>query len=255
MPAFFIDILQWMMYNINTMRYDFIYFEVLSGERVMAYFMIDLENTHNTGLKGAEYLCPDDQVVIFFSQNSETVAFGSLRKMFETGCNIELCKLIRQGKNALDFYIAGKIGELYGGGYHGDVVIVSKDKHFQAVSDYWGQCVKPSRSVLVRPDIERSIVSLNENSQRRLQIQEELRKVKLEEAYNSFLEKQHLYHALEQFFNDSEYADRLEFILEIILANGVIGRDTYLSVLKMFGRKSGLEVYQRLKVMNSQERI
>lgn len=219
----------------------------------MAYFMIDLENTHNAGLKGAEYLCPQDWVIIFFSQNSETVAFGSLRKMFETGCNIELCKLVRPGKNALDFYIAGKIGELYGGGYSGDVVIVSKDKHFRAVSDYWEQCAKPSRRVLVQPDIERCILTLNENSQRQIRVQEELRKVKLEETYHSFLEKQRIYHALEQFFQGSEYADKLDLIMEIIAANGVIGRNTYLSVLKIFGRKNGLEVYQRLKVMSSQE--
>ncbi len=216
----------------------------------MIYFMIDLENTHSAGLRGAEYLCPQDNITFFFSQNSKNVAYGKLRKIFESGCKIDICKLVRSGKNALDFYIAGKIGELYGSGYQGDVAIVSKDKDFRAVCDYWSQCANPSRNVVMRQNIEESIIALNENSQRRHHIQKELQSADLEETYQRFLEERRIYRALHQVCGSAEYADKLNLMMDFVSANGVTGRGIYLTALKIFGRTKGLELYRTLKTIN-----
>ncbi len=37
----------------------------------------------------------------------------------------------------MDFYIATRVGEFYGGGHEDQVGIISKDQGFHAVRDYW----------------------------------------------------------------------------------------------------------------------
>lgn len=102
----------------------------------MAYFMIDLENTHSSGLRGAHYLESGDTVAIFYSESRKLLEQGALKEVFASGCQIELYKLIKKGSNALDFYIATRIGALFGGGYSGGMVIISEDKDFQAINHY-----------------------------------------------------------------------------------------------------------------------
>lgn len=213
----------------------------------MICFMIDLENTGSVGLRGVEYLCPEDYVIIFFSGSSKTIGYGALQKIFASGCKLDICKLANPGKNALDFYIACKTGELFGGGYPGDIAIVSKDKHFQAIRDYWMHCAHPNRHVVVRPNIEQSIVSLNERSNRRACIQRSLLAVSLEDEYARFMNEQQLKQRIKQLFSEPEYAERLEAMTSIVMEHGMSGRGTYLSLLKQFGRKNGLELYHKLK--------
>ena len=89
--------------------------------------MIDFENTGSRVLQGAEYLQPDDSVTIFYSQICMKIEQKPLRQLKESGCSFRICKLQKPGKNALDFYIASHIGEIYGQGYTGMIAIVSND--------------------------------------------------------------------------------------------------------------------------------
>ena len=79
----------------------------------MIHFMIDFENTRSKGLQGAEYLQPDDFVTIFYSQFCMKIERRRFRQLKESGCSFRLCKLQKTGKNALDFYIASHIGEIF----------------------------------------------------------------------------------------------------------------------------------------------
>ena len=106
----------------------------------MIHFMIDFENTRNRGLQGAEYLQPDDSVTIFYSQVCMKIEWKWFCQLKESGCNFRICKLQKAGKNALDFYIASHIGEMYGQGYNGMTAIVSNDAGFRAVREYWKNC-------------------------------------------------------------------------------------------------------------------
>ena len=47
------------------------------------------------------------------------------------------CKLVKTGKNGLDFYIATRVDDFYGNGHDDRVTIISKDLGFHAVRDYW----------------------------------------------------------------------------------------------------------------------
>lgn len=85
------------------------------------YFLIDFENTGSSGLKGVEYLTEEDRICIFFSQCCGKIEKGLLRRIMESRCEIDGVKLARNGKNALDFYIASRLGKCLAQGMKGEL--------------------------------------------------------------------------------------------------------------------------------------
>lgn len=212
----------------------------------MIYFMIDFENVGNQGLKGAEYLTIEDRVFIFYSRSCNKVERREWDQMLSSRSKLEICGLKAGGKNALDFYIASKVGEIYGAGYDGTVAVVSKDKGFQALKDYWWSCAKKPHSIVLKPNIEQSIVSSNENSVRRKEIINQLQLLGLETEYARHEERMRIHDLLEKEFKDTVYEDRLERIEEI-LERGKQRKVLYLDSLKSFGRKDGTVIYNKIK--------
>ena len=216
----------------------------------MIHFMIDIENTHSSGLKGAGYLCETDHVTLFYTESCTGIEQGLLRDILQSGCGIDTCKLVKAGKNALDFYIATKVGEVFGSGYPGDIAIVSGDKGFQAISDYWRHHARPARKVIVRKDIEQCIISLDEKSERRKRIQEALLIVNLEKEIDKHKERLRIRNELEQLFAGTEQEDKIDAIMDIITGEIKPGKVLYLTTLKQFGRKNGLEIYRKLRLFD-----
>lgn len=216
----------------------------------MAYFLIDLENTHSGGLRGARYLNTGDTVVIFYSESCKELEQGVLKEVFDSGCQLELCKLIKKGPNALDFYIASRIGALLGGGYSGGVVIISGDKGFQAINHYWQNYGPPRRTVHLRPNLEQGILALSEKNARWNQIREALLAVDLTKAVADHAETMRVQRELQALFEGTEQADKLPRIMNILSGQSGTGKVLYLSTLKQFGRKDGLEIYRKLRLLN-----
>ena len=90
-------------------------------------FLVDYENVSKAGMKGSSFLDERDQIVIFYSEARKNAERRILEDITSSGCVFEVCKLCRTGKNALDFYIASRLGEMIGNGYEGISVIVSSD--------------------------------------------------------------------------------------------------------------------------------
>ena len=212
----------------------------------MIHFMIDFENTRNRGLQGAEYLQPDDSVTIFYSQVCMKIERRRFQQVKESGCNFRLCKLKKTGKNALDFYIASRIGEIYGQGYTGMTAIVSNDTGFQAVKEYWKSCASVPRNIILRSDIEQCIFSSSENSFRQRKICLEKQEVHLEEEYKKYEEQQRVRRALENTFGHTDYEGLIEQIMAIIESPKSL-KILYLDSVKQFGKKDGLNIYHKVK--------
>lgn len=211
----------------------------------MIHFVIDFENVSSLGLQGSEYLCSDDCVTIFYSAACLKVESGKINQILQSGCNFDICKLQKTGKNALDFYIASRVGEIYGSGYAGNVAIVSKDKGFHAVQEYWRKA-SPSRKVILRSDIEQCIVSSGEVSQRSRLIQNKKRLIEIESEYQKYLERQRIQMEVEQLFADTDYITKAEPIIDIIQEKECL-KAMYLKTLKRFGKKDGLQIYNKIK--------
>ena len=212
----------------------------------MIHFMIDFENIGSRGLQGAEFLQADDSVTIFYSQACMKIERKRFCQLKESGCSIRLCKLQKTGKNALDFYIASHIGEIYGQGYTGMTAIVSNDRGFRAVKEYWKSCVDVPRDIILRSDIEQCILSSGEDSFRRRQIGLEKQEIYLEEEYKKYKEKQRIRKALENNFASTDYEGLIEQIMGLIESPKPL-KILYLDSVKQFGKRDGLSIYHKVK--------
>ena len=212
----------------------------------MIHFMIDFENTRNRGLQGAEHLQPDDSVTIFYSQVCMKIERKRFCQLKESGCSFRICKLQKTGKNALDFYIASRIGEMYGQGYTGMTAIVSNDAGFRAVKEYWKSSAAVSRDIILRPNIEQCIFSSGENSFRQRQISAEKQEVHLEEEYEKYVEQQRIRKGLEYSFANTDYENMIGQIMNMIESPKSL-KLLYLDSVKQFGKKDGLDIYHKVK--------
>ena len=212
------------------------------------YFLVDFENVLSDGLRGAQYLKADDTVIIFYSQVCEQVQQGVIRQIMDSACHLDICKLQKQGKNALDFYIATYLGAVFGSGYAGKAAIVSRDQGFTAVRDYWKGYAGKKAEVILGPTLEQCIVSANENLDRTAQAREGLKKVKLETEFAVYKERRRIRETLEKAFMDTEYGEKMGAIQNLFEKQS--GRKIlYLDSVKTFGRKDGLEIYRKMRCL------
>lgn len=210
------------------------------------YFLIDYENVKNMGMQGAEHLQPADHLVLFYSAAAPNMEERYLSAVKASGCEFCICKLVKIRKNALDFYIAARLGEIWGQGYRGNTVIVSKDDGFHSLIEYGNRCITPSRRVLVSPSIEHGIISAGENNPRTARVRQQLKSIDIGNFYSAYEEGLRLRRMLEEAFAGTEFLARTQEIEEI-LKNGKTPKVIYLDTLRRFGRKDGLAVYQKLK--------
>lgn len=216
------------------------------------YFLVDFENVRSNGLRGAEYLDKNDYLTLFFSSAAHSCENRYLEEIEQSGCVFDTCKLVKTGKNGLDFYIATRVGEFYGNGHDDRVAIISKDLGFHAVRDYWDMRLPSNKKMILSPSIERSLIASNDNSERVKRLKNKLNGVDINVFQAKYEERKRLQEVLKQIFGGTMYADRLSEIQDL-LESGENKKIIYLSSLHRFGRKQGLEVYDRLKPILNQE--
>lgn len=211
-------------------------------------FLVDLENVGSEGLRGAGELLEEDVVIIFYSQTCEQVQQGYVRQIMEAYCCWEICRLKKTGKNALDFYIATKLGEIIGRGYPGKIAVVSKDQGFKSVREYWRSRAKPPREVILGGTLEQCILSAQEGRARTMQIKERLRPVRLETEFVRYQERMRIRESLEMAFADTGYQEQLGKIQGIFEKQS--GKKIlYLDTIKNFGKKDGLAIYRKMRTL------
>lgn len=103
----------------------------------MSVFLVDYENTHS--LSGIATLSKDDKVVIFYSQNANSLTFDTHKRIMESPAMVEYKYVGTGSQNALDFQLSTYLGYLVSA--HKDsnekIVIVSRDKGFNNVVSFW----------------------------------------------------------------------------------------------------------------------
>ncbi|MBR1393759.1 MAG: hypothetical protein IJ561_08015 [Ruminococcus sp.] len=103
----------------------------------MKAYLIDFENVKSKGLVGIEQLGEDDKVIIFYSENSDTISFEMHCKVMTSRADIEYLKVRVGGKNALDFQLSTLLGYLLAKGSYTHIFIISGDKGFDKLHDFW----------------------------------------------------------------------------------------------------------------------
>lgn len=105
----------------------------------MNYYLVDYENVKSHGLDGITSLDSDDVLVIFYSENADSLTFGLHRRLNESRAKISYQKVDVGTKNALDFQLATYLGYLVrdNEGKESSYYIVTKDQGFMSLVNYW----------------------------------------------------------------------------------------------------------------------
>lgn len=103
----------------------------------MSVFLVDYENTHS--LSSIATLSKDDKVVIFYSQNANSLTFDTHKRIMESPATVEYKYVGTGSQNALDFQLSTYLGYLVSTHKDSDekIVIVSRDKGFNNVVSFW----------------------------------------------------------------------------------------------------------------------
>ena len=102
-------------------------------------YLIDFENVASEGLSGITYLSEDDQVIIFYSNNSNRLTMKMHILIGKSVCQLSYFEVTVGGKNALDHQISTWLGYLIGtGAAERNYYIVSRDMGYKHVANFWG---------------------------------------------------------------------------------------------------------------------
>ena len=217
---------------------------MFKGGAGMKFFVV-YENVNCLGFRGAEFLLPEDEVILFYSKTCQTLEQAVVRKIYDSGCSFSVCKLERTGNNALDFYITSHIGEVLGRGYNGAIAIVSHDKGFRAIYDYW-KARNPEMKIVCKPEIASCIISSNENSFRQRQLCIEKKTIEIEKAFLRFERRDQIRKELSRTLdNENRNWDFSKLSEELMQKQA--GRETYLDLMHTYGIIDGQAIYRVLK--------
>ena len=106
------------------------------------YYLIDYENVHYSGLNGLEKLTEISTVIIFYTQNAESIPIPFFQKFAECKAKIEFYRVECGEKNALDFQLSSFLGYAISQCAENckkkvKFYIVTKDNGFNCLMDYW----------------------------------------------------------------------------------------------------------------------
>ena len=217
----------------------------------MATILVDYENVATTdGLKGAEYLHENDTIVIFYSQSCEKIRAEYIEMIERSKCEFRAYKLVKTGKNALDFYIATECGCLSASSER-QICIISRDKGFASIADFFRiKCESQNTMVLVAPNIEKALLSLNapEDAERKKLIKEKSRTLNIDSEQARIKEHREFVNKIIKTFEGTEYEEKMDNILNFIEKQEMkTPRALYTGSLHEFGREDGRSIYQILK--------
>ena len=103
----------------------------------MNLIFVDYENVSIKGLNGIENLGDDSIVYLFYSENTAHLPMTTVATLNSSKAEMR-CILTKVGKNALDFILASVLGFVIKERFQEDTFyIVSKDKGFDVLVDYW----------------------------------------------------------------------------------------------------------------------
>lgn len=105
----------------------------------MRTYLIDFENVKSKGLSGIERLTDDDKVIIFYSENSDTISFEMHQSVMNSKAEVKYLKVSVGGKNALDFQLSTYLGYLVALNIYTHIFVISSDRGFDFLNDFWNK--------------------------------------------------------------------------------------------------------------------
>ena len=107
-----------------------------SENKIGRIYLIDFENVHEQGLIGIAKLPPEDTVHLFYTKNAAKISLDILSEV-----KAKLCfHKVNVGKQSLDMQLVSYLGFLLGTvGHEPEYIIVSNDLGFTNTLAFWGE--------------------------------------------------------------------------------------------------------------------
>lgn len=217
----------------------------------MATILVDYENVGNVnGLRGVDVLEYSDTLIIFFSVSCGKIRYDYMQHIKESKCRFRTVKLKKAGKNGLDFYIAAECGVISERGEK-QIAIISNDKGFQAVIDFFGRDSEAQNPQIVKAsNIETALTLFSnpEDSTRRRLLTKRMTSLDLAEESAKIAEQEQIRKNIQGVLMGTQYEEKVEEIIKFIIDTGKRSRrEIYTGALHRFGRKDGVEIYRLVK--------
>lgn len=159
---------------------------------------------------------------------------------------IHLYRLRTARKNAIDFYIASKLGELIGRYGIKKAAIVTKDQGFQSVADFWGHVAENRCKVILEKSISDCILKSGNNDEQYRTVKYQMMPVPLENLYNEYERQKALEGKVRIQLAGTEFEEECSKVIDIF-AHADNKKGLYLSSLKQFGRERGTRLYANIR--------
>ena len=119
----------------------------------MSIFLIDYENVHTSAFAGLEALTEEDRIVVFYTNNSDSLTFSLMQRLMNAKARIDYLRVASGGKNSLDFQLCSYLGYLIGTNHDTRFCIVSRDKGFVTMLSFWNEHMENNNFVVCCPNI------------------------------------------------------------------------------------------------------
>ncbi|MCM1283429.1 MAG: PIN domain-containing protein [Muribaculaceae bacterium] len=107
----------------------------------MNVFLVDFENVNSSGLNGISALDANDQIVIFYSENADSMTFDLHEQINSSKAQISFQRVDVGRKNALDFQLATYLGYLVCENEKENrqvrYYVVTKDRGYSSLVTFW----------------------------------------------------------------------------------------------------------------------
>ena len=240
------------------------------------HYLIDFENVSDDGLKGYFELSPEDTVEIFYTENAARIGIDFLENCLAAPERAALRFIkVPAGKQSLDMQLATYLGALLAGDGAPDAeyCIVSKDKGFASIRQFW-QSRRPGAVIrlqrMIRPDgqpqnagqtkqpeaqneAQQKPVGAQNGPQQKPAQQKNAQKpadaqnTAKPEANAADPAKVRIAAALQKGGIDESVADSVWSLAQSLRGAPAPLRDIYQGIVKKYGQKKGLAIYNQVK--------
>lgn len=215
-------------------------------EVIKIYFLIDFENVLSSGLEGAEYLLPTDHLEIFYSNAAPNAIGHYLQAIKYSHCSFEAIKLVRKGKNGLDFYIASRIGEIRASGVNKRIAIISRDTGYTAVKDYIDYKYVKAKKIILGNSIKSAILQEGKKDPRSVLTRYGASKISIEDFRNELEAERSGKIDIFKLLSETRHIKNGHTIQQIVDTDNHKA-PVYRKLIHEFGQKDGLDIYRRIK--------
>jgi len=193
---------------------------------------------------GVDHLTEQDEVVIFYSNNADSITFDALHKLMLCKSKLSYYKIKRGGKNALDFQLSCYLGFRINKDPDAEFYIISKDSGYDFIMDFWECGYTATMPCIKRFNSIRTLLQWVEAQRKqKLQAAKALEKLAVTDVVGDVPDAPSNVEEPTTFTPTDEQAE----IAASLMAGAKNSHELYLNMVKRFKQKLGRELYSYYK--------